>query len=488
MTARTAAPKEVLHENRPVTQSVSRLIETVIDGGYCIGCGACAALTGSPLAVQLDSSGRYQATLRGNSDAQELPLLEVCPFSEKAVNEDEIGRALFGERSAYHHQIGYFLNTYAGHVAESSYRDAGSSGGMGTWMLSELFARNLIDGVLHVHPVTPDEHDGLLFKYSISKSADDIKRNAKSRYYPVEMSGVLQQVRQAPGRYAVVGVPCFIKALRLLARQDPIIADRVKYTIALVCGHSKSTRFAGLFAWQNGIHPDAVTAIDFRHKLDGQPANRYAVRLRGMSAEGEIEVVRQNKEHFGFLWGHGFFKYNACDFCDDVVGETADLTVGDAWLPQFVNDSRGTNIVVARSKALRDLIEEGIGTGRLALQQISPDDVAQSQAAGFRHRRDGLAYRLYEKDRSKQWRPPKRVAARCDHLSRRQRKIFRLRALLARESHSNFSIALRQGSFETFVTLMAPLMRKYDRVVRGSIWAKAVGVAKRLRRIPANLR
>jgi hypothetical protein len=207
-----------------------------------------------------------------------------------------------------------------------------------------------------------------------------------------------------------------------------------------------------------------------------------------MSAEGEIEVVRQNKEHFGFLWGHGFFKYNACDFCDDVVGETADLTVGDAWLPQFVNDSRGTNIVVARSKALRDLIEEGIGTGRLALQQISPDDVAQSQAAGFRHRRDGLAYRLYEKDRSKQWRPPKRVAARCDHLSRRQRKIFRLRALLARESHSNFSIALRQGSFETFVTLMAPLMRKYDRVVRGSIWAKAVGAAKRLRRIPANLR
>ena len=37
----------------------------------------------------------------------------------------------------------------------------------------------------------------------------------------------------------------------------------------------------------------------------------------------------------------------ACEFCDDVVGETADMSVGDAWLPGYVSDWRGTSVVVS---------------------------------------------------------------------------------------------------------------------------------------------
>ena len=34
----------------------------------------------------------------------------------------------------------------------------------------------------------------------------------------------------------------------------------------------------------------------------------------------------------------GAMMLNACNYCDDVVGETSDLTVGDAWIPKYDTD------------------------------------------------------------------------------------------------------------------------------------------------------
>ena len=58
------------------------------------------------------------------------------------------------------------------------------------------------------------------------------------------MSGVLEEIRTSPGRYAVVGIPCFIKAVHLARAADPILRERIVYTLGLVCGHMKSARFA----------------------------------------------------------------------------------------------------------------------------------------------------------------------------------------------------------------------------------------------------
>ena len=34
-------------------------------------------------------------------------------------------------------------------------------------------------------------------------------------------------------------------------------------------------------------------------------------------------------------WGAGFFQNPACDWCDDVVAETADIAFGDAWVEPY---------------------------------------------------------------------------------------------------------------------------------------------------------
>jgi coenzyme F420-reducing hydrogenase beta subunit len=286
------------------------------------------------------------------------------------------------------------------------------------------------------------------------------------------MSEVIDTIRNTSQTYAIVGVPCFIKAIRLLAREDSKIRDRIKFCIGLTCGHFKSARFADMFAWQCGVAPSDLISIDFRVKLPGRDANNYGVKVIGLQNGREVQCTKINREFYGYLWGHGFFKYYACDYCDDVFAETADISFGDAWLEQYLKDYQGTNIVIIRNKLFLDLIERGITQGRLNLNDISASKVAKSQDAGLRHRRQGLSYRLYLKDKAGQWRPPKRVSPGFEHLNNKLRKIFVLREKMSQESHFAFDEALNKGSFNVFKSRMDKLLRKYNSLYGRTLWKR----------------
>ena len=455
---------------------VARLKATVLAGGYCIGCGSCAAIPDSPIRMRMDAPGRLQATVDDTeaalSDAIVTPL---CPFSDAAADEDEIAGGVFASPQArLDGRIGWFREVWAGHVAEGDFRVRGSSGGMGNWLAAELLGRGMVDAVLHVRP----DGDGRLFSFAASRSLDELRQGAKSRYYPIEMSGMLRHMREMPGRYALIGVPCFIKAARLQARRDPVIAERLRATIALVCGHLKSAHFAAMFAWQLGIRPDRIATVDFRVKNEHGRANQYSVRASGEDARGAVVTrTRQNKDFFGYLWSHGFFKYRACDYCDDVMGETADVTVGDAWLPGFVDDPRGTNVIVARSAGMEEIIRRGIAEGRLALRPISADDAAKSQDAGLRHRRLGLAVRLARALRRGRWVPPKRVAPGSGGLGRRQRWVYLVREMMSERSHRAFQQALARNDPRLFARIMTRYIVLHDWLNRNR------GIAASLKRL-----
>ncbi|WP_373528635.1 coenzyme F420 hydrogenase/dehydrogenase beta subunit N-terminal domain-containing protein [Nostoc sp.] len=148
-----------IHQNE--SEEVSTLFNTVVTGGYCIGCGACASVQDSPITMKLDKYGRFCASLDPSNDskASNLSVLAVCPFSGVSANEDQIGQELFSENCQHHNRIGYYWANYAGFVSEKDFRQHGSSGGMGTWIINELFSQGLIDAVIHVHGQKPSETD-----------------------------------------------------------------------------------------------------------------------------------------------------------------------------------------------------------------------------------------------------------------------------------------------------------------------------------------
>ncbi|RDE07460.1 coenzyme F420 hydrogenase [Sphingomonas aracearum] len=360
----------------------------------------------------------------------------TCPFSPAAADEDAIAAVRFPGQSA-DPRLGRAVANYVGHVEEADWRASGSSGGMVSWVAAELLRRGEIDGVLHVAPADR-EADGAFFRYRISRSQEAILGGAKSRYYPVDLAAVLQEVRAVPGRYAVIGIPCFIKAVNLLRAEDPVIAERITHLLGLFCGHMKSARFVDSFAWQLGADPGEVRAVEYRRKDPGRPANWYTAHLT--LADGSARW--QDWWHLADGdWGAGYFQNSACNFCDDVVAETADISFGDAWVEPYSSDGRGTNVVVVRSPELHSVVEDAIARGRLALHQVDADFIVNTQAAGFRQRREGLAYRLTWARRG--IRPRKRVAPGKAGLPWRRRLVYRFRAGISWGSHRMAAAAER---------------------------------------------
>jgi coenzyme F420-reducing hydrogenase beta subunit len=411
--------------------------QDVVRSGLCIGCGSCAAQAGPAAHLRLDRYGNYEPSgppewFAGRSAS----LARTCPSSPAAQDEDELARALFPDAAHQDPLIGSFQTAYVGYTAAAGFRDAGSSGGLTSWLLTELLRQDLVDGVAHVAATEDPQRDARLFRYRISRTEADVRAGAKSRYYPVELSEALETIRSVPGRYAVTGIPCFVKAVQLLRREDPVVQERVAFTVGLFCGHMKSARLVESFAWQMGVPAEQVESVDFRLKDPGRPANWYRARLTlrdGRSTEMDWWDLADGD------WGGGFLQNGACNVCDDVVAETADISFGDAWVEPYASDGRGTNVVVVRSPVLQELVAAAIGDGRLTLSPVDEHFVRETQAAGLRHRREGLAYRLSWRRRG--IRPRKRVAPGGRALSLRRKLIYRLRGGITAWSNRVFWFA-----------------------------------------------
>ncbi|WP_294173639.1 Coenzyme F420 hydrogenase/dehydrogenase, beta subunit C-terminal domain [uncultured Sphingomonas sp.] len=401
----------------------------MVASGLCIGCGSCVAAE-PRAAMEWNRYGQLEPTgprdwYRGRS----TDLAQRCPFSPSAANEDVIAAERF-PGSAADPRLGRVEACYVGHAAEPGYRENGSSGGLVNWVAAELLRTGKVDAVAHVVPADP-HGEGRFFRFRLSRSVGELFEGGKSRYYPVELSAVLREIRSTPGRYAIVGIPCFIKAVHLARRAEPVLAERITHTLGLFCGHMKSARFVESFAWQLGAPMDRVRSVDYRIKDAGRPANWYRAHLT-------LDDASTRSEDWWHLadgdWGAGFFQSAACNWCDDVVAETADISFGDAWVEPYSSDGRGTNVVVTRSPALAAMLRDGIADGRLALEPVDADFVANTQAAGFRHRREGLAWRLSRR-RGGPVRPVKRVAPSSAGIPLRRRLVYRMRAWIARWSH-----------------------------------------------------
>jgi len=421
-------------------------LSRVIDGGYCIGCGACALVAKGQVEIIEDEYLQFQARISDKAtDTALAPALAVCPFANGGLNEDELSDRLFDKTTGHTADvIGYYRALYAGHVTDDDVRKKVTSGGIITWMLGQLLERDLVDAVIHVKKST---RPGTLFEYGVSRTPEQVLDGAKSRYYPIELSKVMAYVREDEGRYVFVGLPCFNKAVRNLCMHDPVLNQRILYVVGLVCGHLKSKAYAEMLAWRAGIDPKKMADVDFRWKLPDRTADSYGIRVTDLEGRSKVLVAR---ETMGTNWGLGYFKYEACDYCDDIFSETADIAVGDAWLKQYTIDAKGNSVVVVRNAILDEILQDGIKDGLLGIDPLTPEEMLNSQGGGFRHRRTGLGDRLRLKQKRSEWVPRKRVDPVRHEIPLLRRMIYRYRMYLREESAKRWRQGRLSSNYSAF--------------------------------------
>jgi len=362
----------------------------VVREGFCIGCGSCT--TQSAVAtISRNEYGEFVADIQHCNQSELEQMNVVCPFSDAAPNETELARSAFGQQPNIRlsEEVGVFTGLYAGY--SETYRKWGSSGGIVSWLLSQLLNDGMVDKVIVVGQARDNDR---FFDFKVIDKCDALRATGTSFYYPVSFDRVLQYVIDHPGRYAITGVPCFHKALRQLKAINPLIAKRVLYQVGIVCGQMKSSFYLDYLSRKTGMDAMPVAAC-FRRKVEFSRADDYLFEATYQNAAGIGETRSVRNREIGASWAMGLFKPRACDFCDDVFAETADIAVMDAWLDRYVQDGNGTSLVVTRSSALQLLLEAGKESGELRLESVSENDVIESQRGGLNHRRVGLRYRLF---------------------------------------------------------------------------------------------
>jgi len=392
--------------------SFEEMYRKVVENNYDFGTGTWAVI--SPhIKMRLNERGEYVPVLKDESkliSKNELELMQQTCLSLSSQNKNDIANRVFSNvpKIKYDKKLGFYSGLYIGHVIEGKYRENGSSGGFGTWIFKELLERGEIDGVIQVKE---SKDQSKLFEYGISNNLSELCKNAKTRYYPVEFSDVINKIKQTTGNYAIIGLPSYIMEMRLLSEADPEIKARIKFMIGLICGHQKSTKFAEFLAWQCGIKPGDLEHINFRKKMNDGPASDYAIEVTGLINGKSQTVIRRMRDLIGSDWGQGIFKVRASDFTDDVMNETADVTLGDAWLPEYVQDKKGNNVIIVRNPVIQKIIEDGIKNNKISVLKVDEEKIFSSQAAHYRHTHQELAYRLYKKMKGKKWAPKKQVLA-----------------------------------------------------------------------------
>jgi len=410
--------------------------ESIVPNDLCIGCGVCAGVCPAHvLTMRFNDFGAYIPVEESEGCLPKCDLcLRVCPFSDQEDNEDTLARAAFAQIPGIQHtpELGYYLDTYVGYSQVDGHRENGSSGGLATWFLETLLTRGIVDKVICV--TSNPGNSQKLFRFAVLDSVEAVRNAGRSCYYPVEMSEVIREILSQEGRYVITGLPCFLKGLRLAMRKDARLRRRIVALVGLVCGQAKTRYFAEYLCAACGGDPNSLVEVRFRLKDPERPAQDYAHQFTWKDKGQLISRKIYWTEGIEDIWTHDYFKPNACNFCDDVFAETADVVFMDAWLPQYSRDYRGHSLVINRQEVFKSLWDTALASDEVTLMPLSVTSVIRSQAGQLRQKRAGLSYRLYLAQRAGQSVPRKRVTPSPTFLPVLDRRLIKLKLAVCAQS------------------------------------------------------
>lgn len=349
-------------------------IQWVFESGLCVQCGTCAAVCSrSAIQMKWDSRQGYELTVEPER-CNACGLCElVCPGA--AVDFVQLGeKFLDGDRDDP--RLGRFLTCHVGHASDEEIRWDAASGGIVTALLVAGLRKGLFDGALvtQMNPESPLEPMPIL-----ATTEGEIKAAAGSKYCPVAANVRLREILDADGRFAVVGLPCHIHGLRMAQARIPKLRTKVVVCISLFCGLNMSPLGTRVALDRRQVPVDQVTEL--RYRGEGWPG-ALQVQLR------DAQTYREDLYSY-FDRSFSAYEMYRCTLCSDAFGELADISCGDAWLPEYMaNDEQGTSVVI-----VRDTRGEALLTSLSQAVELAPleaERAAASQKSALTSKKDRL--------------------------------------------------------------------------------------------------
>lgn len=357
-------------------------IESVVENDLCTQCGACAAMCPhQTIELTRDEHYRYFPRVRDESlcvDKCKSLCVDVCAGVQEDPSlweRNPIAAETYGEYCA-----GPVTDTWIGYATDPGIRSRGTSGGLITGLLVYLLESGQIDGALLVgaNKKDPMHHD-----IAIARTREEIEDAWGSKYYPMPMGARFRELISSEERYAVVLLGCHMRSLRLMERKLPRLRSSVVLRIGLICGYCAGFKAIVDQARDWGIDLEKNERIDYREgKWPGH------VRIQG---DGRDE----RKLIYEFLPRIPFTTNYRCTICSDLMNETADVVVGDAWLKELTDrKDEGWSVIAVREPKVVPMIESAMRDGALHLEPADTETFVRSQEKPMRYKKHALATRL----------------------------------------------------------------------------------------------
>lgn len=202
------------------------------------------------------------------------------------------------------------------------------------------------------------------------------------RYAPSSPLADIDQALSDAGRFAFIGKPCDVAALRQLATVDGRVAEKVPLMLSFYCAGIPSHTAANQVISAMGLEPATVT--DFQYRGNGWPGLTVANTADGR--RGEMRYAESWGKH---LSGHTQFR---CKICPDGVGGAADIVCADAWYgdadgyPQF-EEQDGRSLIMSRTAAGDALLRKAISAGQIIVNPLDVAEIDRMQPGQVRRKR-----------------------------------------------------------------------------------------------------
>ena len=368
--------------NEEMARALDNVAEIVKDG-LCTGCGTCAGVCPTEAIRMRVLNGVFLPEIEEDKCTSCRLCVKCCPGY--SLNFDELNFNVFG-RQPVDTFLGNCFTCYVGHSNDDEIRYDSSSGGLVTQLLIFALERGLIDGALVVRmrqdsPLEPEPF--------IARTREEVISASKSKYCPVAVNEGLKDIVREDGRFAVVGLPCHIHGIRKAEMSVKGLREKIVLHIGLFCSHTVSFFGTEFLLGKLGVKSDQVVKVDYRGL--GWPGS-LLVRLRDGSSLMAPYVGEWNS--YWPLFSSFFFTPKRCLMCFDETNELADVSVGDAWLPELRKEKKGESIVIARTKRGKEFLKEAASSGAISLRRIDCERVRCSQAGPLSFKKEDLGTRF----------------------------------------------------------------------------------------------
>lgn len=365
-------------------------IKKTIKADLCTGCGICEGACPTGAISTIVKKGNFRPKINAKKCINCGRCVKACP----GLGVDLVGLAnkYQSDTANYNKMVGRYEKCFTGYSNDYEVRYHSASGGMVSQFLIWLLENGKIDGAI----VTKFDHDNpLLVKTFIATTREEIISARSSKYAPVTLNRVAQDIKAASGsRYVVVGLPCHIQGMRKLMEIDKKLRDKVIGLFGIYCSCGRTFYLTEYVFKERGIQKNKITYFQYRDegclgKMVVKVPQKEANTIRVINNNSESVLYKKDvvyKEHYQSYYHplRSFFIPRRCLFCIDHYAELADVCFGDIHIKPYSDDKVGVNSIIVKNKRWLNLLEECSASGVVHLDDVSFQTISDSQRMSFK--------------------------------------------------------------------------------------------------------